>query len=42
MRSWERAARTFTMWVAYFLLICFFMIPVAAVQAIISTSSLVG
>lgn len=42
MRSWERSGRVTLMWISFFLLCAFFMIPVTAVQAILSTNSLVS
>ncbi|KAH7620097.1 hypothetical protein Ndes2526B_g05351 [Nannochloris sp. 'desiccata'] len=42
LRQWERSSRHAAMWVAFFVLIAFFMIPVTAVQALLSTNSLVG
>ena len=41
LRRWERSARGLGMWLAFFLLVAFFMIPVTAVQALLSTNSLV-
>jgi Calcium-dependent channel, 7TM region, putative phosphate/Cytosolic domain of 10TM putative phosphate transporter len=42
LRQWERSSRKAGMWVAFFLLMAFFMIPVTAVQALLSTNSLVS
>lgn len=41
LRQWERSSRQAATWVAFFLLMAFFMIPVTAVQALLSTNSLV-
>jgi hypothetical protein len=41
LRQWERSSRLAAMWVAFFLLMAFFMIPVTAVQALLSTNALV-
>lgn len=42
MRTWERSARTLLMWICFVLLAAFFMIPVTAVQAILTTNASVG
>lgn len=42
MRSWERSGRSTLMWIAFIVLTLFYLIPVAAVQALVSTSSVVG
>jgi hypothetical protein len=41
MRGWERSARTALMVAAFWALACFYLIPVTAVQALLSTNSLV-
>lgn len=42
MRAWERTTRGRTMWAAFTALTLFYLIPVAAVQALLSTNSLLG
>ena len=42
LRAWERNSRHKTYLVSYWVLVAFYMIPVAAVQVLISTNSLVG
>ena len=42
MRTWERTGRGALMWVAFTALTLFYLIPVAAVQALLSTNSLIG
>lgn len=42
LRVWERAGRTTLMGVCFWLLACFFLIPVTMVQGILTTNSLVG
>lgn len=41
LRLWERSARRAVLWVVFFLLMAFFMIPVTAVQSLIPTNSFV-
>jgi len=39
-RSWERFARTLLIWFLFFLLCCFFLIPIAVIQALIEVDKL--
>ena len=42
LRMWERSARNIIMWCAFIALTTFFMIPVAAIQALVSTTASVS
>ncbi len=41
-RQWERSMRTLALWAGFVALILFFMIPVGAVQALLSLNSVVS